>query len=142
MRVLTGREASIFACLVDTVVAPAAPLPAVRATDAVRAFDAGLERAPRVNRLAVRVALYALEAGPRFTAARGRLRRLQPDARLAFLLRMERIRVPGPRQVVEALRSAAALSYYGDARVMRILGYDAAVRVARGRELRCRGGAR
>ena len=39
LRALSGREASIFACVTDTVVAPADGLPPVRDTDAVRFFD-------------------------------------------------------------------------------------------------------
>jgi len=34
---MTGRELSIFACVIDTVVAPAPPLPPVRVTDAAPA---------------------------------------------------------------------------------------------------------
>ena len=45
--VLSPREASIFACVADTLLAPAPPLPPIGQTDAVRAFDAWLARAPR-----------------------------------------------------------------------------------------------
>ena len=47
--VLSAREASIFACLADTVLAPAPPLPPVTATDAVDAFDAWLARRARAQ---------------------------------------------------------------------------------------------
>ena len=135
-RVLTPREASIFACLVDTVVAPAPPLPPVAATDAVEAFDAWLARAPRPNRLMLRALLYALEVGPRLAGLGARLRRLDATRRLAFFERIERARLPAARSLAEVLRSTASSSYYGDTGVMRTLGYDAAQRVARGRELR------
>lgn len=136
MTALTPREASIFACLVDTVVAPAPPLPPVAATDAVQAFDAWLARAPRPNRTALRALLYAIEVAPRLTGFGGRLRRLNAPSRLAFFERLERAPSGAARSVAEVLRSTAASSYYGDAGVMRALGYDAAERVARGQELR------
>ena len=136
MTPLTPREASIFACVVDTVVAPAPPLPAVARTDAVEAFDAWLARAPRVNRLALRMLLYAIEVAPWIAGFGERLRRLDEARRLAFFHRAERSRVAGVRSAVEVLRSTASSSYYGDLEVMRLLGYDAGERVARGRALR------
>jgi hypothetical protein len=136
MTALTPREASIFACLVDTVVAPAPPLPPVPRTDAVEAFDAWLARAPRPNRVALRALLYAFEVAPRLGGFGGRLRRLDAARRLAFFQRVERSRLAGLRSAAEIARSTAASSYYGDLAVMRMLGYDAAERVARGRALR------
>ena len=126
MKVLTPREASIFACLTDTVVAPAPPLPPVAATDAVAAFDEWLARAPRPNRLALRAVLYAVELAPRLLRLGGRLRTLDGDRRLEALLRVGRIR--GLAEVAEALRGTAAMSYYGDEAVARMVGYDAARR--------------
>jgi hypothetical protein len=108
--VLSRREAATFACLADTLLAPAPPLPPVRDTDAVRAFDEWLARAPRANRVALRAVLLAL----------GRWRGLSPDRRLAAMERLER---SGGRPLVEALRASAAISYYGDARVSALLGY-------------------
>ncbi|HMJ37072.1 MAG TPA: hypothetical protein VK501_24420 [Baekduia sp.] len=122
MTVLSPREASIFACVTDTLLAPAPPLPPVHATDAVASFDAWLARAPRPNRLALRAVLLALEIAPRLTGARTRWRRLAPPARLALLERLQH-RGAGGRAVVEALRASAAVSYYGDARVSALLGY-------------------
>jgi hypothetical protein len=118
---LTPREASIFACVTDTLLAPAPPLPPVDETDAVAAFDAWLSRAPATNRMALRAVLLGLEAAPRFTRARARWRRLPPTQRLALLDRLAHR--PGGRALVEALRAAAAVSYYGDARVSALLGY-------------------
>jgi hypothetical protein len=108
--VLSRREAATFACLADTLLAPAPPLPPVRDTDAVRAFDAWLARAPRPNRLALRAVLLAL----------GRWRGLPRARRLAILERLER---GGGRPLVEALRAAAAISFYGDPQVAALLGY-------------------
>jgi hypothetical protein len=122
MTVLSPREASIFACVADTLLAPAPPLPPILATDAVRAFDAWLARAPALNRLGLRAVLLALEIAPRLTRARTRWRRLPPPQRLAILNRMA-CRGTAGRALVEALRASAAVSYYGDARVSALLGY-------------------
>jgi hypothetical protein len=123
--VLSPREASIFACVADTLLAPAPPLPPIDATDAVGSFDAWLARAPRINRMGLRAVLLALELVPRLTRARVRWRRLPPPARLALLERLAHR--PGGRMLVEALRAAAAVSYYGDAHVSALLGYVPAV---------------
>jgi hypothetical protein len=106
---MNARERDIFACLVDTVVAPVPPLPPVAQTDAVDAFDRWLTAAPRLNRAGLRAALLALGAI--------RLRRHDPAGRLRLLRRL-------PRELTEPLRAAAAMSYYGDAAVARLLGYD------------------
>jgi hypothetical protein len=113
--VLSGREASVFACLADTLLAPVPPLPPVGQTDAVAAFDAWLALAPRLNRVGVRGVLLALGLArwPRRERAR----------RLAGLERVGRSGAAG-RALVEALRAAAAVSYYGDARVSALLGYS------------------
>jgi hypothetical protein len=120
--VLTRREAAIFACLTDTLLAPAPPLPSVDQTDAVASFAAWLDRAPRANRVALRALLLALELAPRLTTrTHTAWHALPPARRLALLNRVERA---GGRPVVEALRAAAAVSYYGDRRVSALLGYD------------------
>jgi hypothetical protein len=119
--ILSPREASIFACLADTLLAPAPPLPPVRETDAVEAFDTWLARAPRANRLVLRGVLLALELAPRLTARRARWRRLPSADRLALLDGLAR--TTAGRGLVEALRATAAVSYYGDARVAAQLGY-------------------
>ena len=62
---VTPREASIFACVCDTVVAPEHQLPAVRNTDAVGAFDRWLAGSPRPHRAALRGLLHAAELAPR-----------------------------------------------------------------------------
>lgn len=112
---LTRHEARAFACLADTLLAPQPPLPPIGATDAVAAFDRWLTLAPRANRLGARALLLALAAArwPRQPRAR----------RLATIDRTAR-RGPAGRGVVEALRAAAAVSYYGDAKVSALLGYE------------------
>lgn len=56
---MTRGEAARIVALVEEAVAPRDPLPAVRDTDAVAAFDAWLRAAPRVNRLVLRGLLRA-----------------------------------------------------------------------------------
>jgi hypothetical protein len=137
LRFLTPREASIFACVCDTVVAPEPVLPPVRETDAVASFDRLLAASPPLNRIGLRALLYAAELAPKALRMR-RLRALAPDERGAALERLEGSRRAA--RLVELLEGLACLSYYGDDAVMRRLGYDAEARVARGRELRAREG--
>ncbi len=127
MRVLSPREASIFACLCDTVVAPAPPLPAVADTDAVEAFDRYLVSTPPLNRLGLRAVVHAAELAPRLLGQRDRLRRLGERERGEALRRAETSRA---KPVVDALEFIARLSYFGDDSVMRLLGYDADARLS------------
>src|SRR3954470_24661281 len=90
MKALTPREASIFACFTDAVVAPEPLLPPVRETDAVASFDDWMSRAPRLNREGMRSRLYVLEISPLLTGSRRRLRRLDPDGRARWLRAIER----------------------------------------------------
>jgi hypothetical protein len=137
---ITPREASIFACVCDTVIAPAPPLPPVGATDAAIFFDRWLARSPRVNRLATRALLYAAELSPRALGFRGRLRSLTPNERARVLEAVERVGHPGLRELVRLLEAVASLSYYGNDAVMRRVGYDPDANVSRARELRAREG--
>ena len=136
LAVLTPREASIFACLCDTVVAPGEALPPVTGTDAVAFFDFWLDRSPRLNRAGLRVLLYATELAPRLLGFGGRLRSLPEVERAAALHRMERAGTPQIRQLAKALKGLAFLSYYGDDAIMLRLGYDAGERVRVGDRLR------
>jgi hypothetical protein len=140
LAVLSPREASIFACLADTVVAPEPALPAVRETDAVAFFDRWMGLAPRANRIALRALLYAIEMGPLLLGFGARMRRLAPAQRAGYLHAIERNRVPQLRQLAKLMQGFGQLSYYGDDRVMLRIGYDADANVARGRELRQRDG--
>ena len=137
---LTPREASIFACICDTAVAPEPVLPGVNETDAVGSFDSWLAQAPRPNRLGFRALLYLAELSPRVLGQRGRLRALDPGARARALERAEALRLPQLRQLVKLVKGVAFLSYYGDDGVMRRLGYDADANVRRARELRVKEG--
>ena len=118
------REAAAMAALVDAVAAPLPPLPPVADTDAVAAFARWLGYAPRLNRAALRAALTALALAHYPSRTR--------EARLALLKRVR------PRPAGEALRAAAAVSYYGDAGVLAVLGHDPAARVREARAARAR----
>jgi len=133
---LTPREASIFACWCDTVVAPGNGLPPVAQTDAVRFFDSWLERSPRLNRAGLRTLLYAAELAPRLLGFGGRLRTLPEAERARALEAFEHAGAPQLRQLAKLLKGIAMLSYYGDDAIMRRLGYNADERVRTGLELR------
>jgi hypothetical protein len=136
LRVLSAREASIFACLTDIVVSPEPVLPPVRETDAVRFFDDWLALMPRLNRRAMRGLLWMAELGPLLTGFGGRLRSLDRSRRVAWLRSLERARVPQIRMVMKLAESSAQLAYYGDDSLLLRLGYDAEANLRRGRELR------
>ena len=141
MKALSGREASIFACFTDAVVAPEPVLPPVRQTDAVEFFDDWMARSPRLNRLGMRALLYVLElspllAGPRRT----RLRRLDRSDRTKWLNAIEKAPRAELRLVYKLVKGAAQISYWGDDALMKSVGYDADANVRRGRELRAREG--
>jgi hypothetical protein len=133
LRRLSGREASVFACLTDAVVAPRGELPPVRRTDAVPFFDDLLGRIPAPNRAGLRAMLLALEVGPLALGFGARMRQLPVERRVEYLLRLEHSPLD---PLLEALAMLAKLAYYGDDGVMHRLGYDADAVVARGRELR------
>jgi hypothetical protein len=133
---LTPREASIFACWCDTVVAPGAGLPPVAQTDAVPFFDFWLDQSPRLNRVGLRAMLYALELAPRLMGFGARLRALPEAERADVLEAAEHAKAPQLRQLAKLLKGIAVLSYYGDDAIMRRLGYDADERVRTGLELR------
>jgi hypothetical protein len=138
LKVLTPREASIFACVCDTVVAPGTALPPVRETDAVAFLDRWLAASPRLNRTGLRALIYAAEVAPRALGQRGRLRALREDGRALALERAEASGRPEARALLKLLKSIAFLAYYGDDGVMGLLGYDADAVVLRARELRAR----
>ena len=125
VKVLSPREAAIFAAFTDAVAMPEPPSPPVGATDAIEGFDAWLADAPQANRTAIRASLLGLG-----TRLRGRDRAERADALRALA------HTPGVAPLMEALRAAAAAAYYGDDGVMQRLGYDAGERVRRGAEIR------
>jgi hypothetical protein len=133
---ITPREASIFACVCDTVVAPGDVLPPVGQTDAALFFDRWMSRSPRLNRLALRALLHVVELAPLALGFGRRLRRLDPAARAEYLARAERAGPAQLRQLAKLVKGMAFLSYYGDDAVMLRIGYDAEANVRRGRALR------
>jgi hypothetical protein len=136
LQALTPREASIFACVADTVVAPEPALPPVTATTTVPFFDDWLARAPKLNSLGLRALLYAAELSPRAVGFRRRLRALAPAERAAALERLEGATHPHLAALVKLMRGMAVLAYYGDDGVLRRLGYDPDAVLARARALR------
>jgi hypothetical protein len=140
LKALTPREASIFACLVDTAVAPEPLLPPVAQTDCAFYFDRWLCHSPRQNRVGLKAVLWALELGPLAGGFRHRMRRLSEPERIRWLHTIEKSRHSPVRQVVKLIKGAAFLSYYGDDAIMRRIGYDADANVARGRRLRAEQG--
>lgn len=136
LRVLTGREASIFACLTDTVVAPEPVLPPVRETDAVLFFDEWLSLLPGANRAGMRALLWAAELAPLAQGFRARLRRLDRPARTRWLKGIEHASFTQLRLLTKLVVSAAQLAYYGNDAVLGLLGYDAEANLERGRRLR------
>ena len=131
LTVLSPREASIFLCLCDTVVAPEPPLPPVAQTDAVEAFERLLAAGTPANRAGLRALLLLAGAG---------LRRRPRERRTELLERAAAARAAQVRQLAAVLRGLASLTYFGDDGVMRALGYDADERVAAGRAVRERDG--
>jgi hypothetical protein len=137
---ITPREASIFACLADTAIAPEPVLPPVRETDTADFFDEWMTLTPKLIAAGLRTLLYALELAPLALGFGHRLRRLPAERRAEFLHRFERAPVIQVRQIAKLLKSMTFLAYYGDDRVLLRCGYDAEANLRRGRELRAREG--
>jgi len=137
---ITAREASIFACLVDSYVEPEAPFPAVRDTQAVPFMDTWLARAPTFNRRGIRALLYLCELAPLLGKERRRFRRLSREQRVAFLRRVDTHPWPPIRSIGHLGKLTANLGYYGDRSVMLVCGYDPAEKIADARALRQREG--
>ena len=136
LTVLSPREASIFACLVDTVAAPEPVLPPVARTDAAFFFDRWMAASPRLNSIGMRAILHVVELAPRFLGYGGRLRQLAVPDRVRYLKALERNTNPHVRQLTKLVKGTAFLCYYGDDQVMLRIGYDADANVERGRALR------
>lgn len=138
--VLTKREASIFACVVDTVTAPEPLLPPVAQTDCAFFFDRWMAASPKPNAHGMRALLYAVELMPLALGYGARFRRLPVDQRVRFLQAVEHSRNRHVRELAKLVKGAALLAYYGDDGIMRRLGYDADANVERGRMLRAEQG--
>lgn len=137
---IAPREASIFACLVDTVAAPEPLLPPVAQTDCAFAFDRWMAASPAINAYGMRAMLLAIEVLPLAMGYGARFRRLPVDERVRFVKAIERGSNKYLRQLTKAVKGTAFLCYYGDDAVMRRIGYDAAANVERARLLRLQDG--
>lgn len=137
---LAPREASIFACFVDTVAAPEPLLPRVADTDCAFAFDRWMAASPSINARGMRALLLTIEMLPLAMGYGRRFRRLPVEGRARFIKAIERSSNRQLRQLTKVLKGAAFLSYYGDDSVMRRVGYDADAIVERARRLRLRDG--
>lgn len=135
LRVLTPREASIFVCLADLLVAAKPPLPEVSRSRAAFIFDAWLAKSPAVNCVALRGLLHVAEFAPFALGEHARLRRLSRMRRRAVIDRLARGATAG-RGLLDVARLFATIGYYGDDEVSRQLGYDADAVVKRGLRLR------
>jgi hypothetical protein len=135
LRTISGREASIFACFTDAVVAPEPILPPVRDTDAVAFFDHWMGLLPRANRTGMRALLLLAELAP-VVSHGGRLRRIDRARRGDWIRRVEGAGNGHVRMLMKLMESAAQLSYYGNDAVLGQLGYDAEANLERGRALR------
>lgn len=113
------REARIFTCLADTLLAPVPPLPPVDETDAAEVFGEWLAHFPVATRWGLRSFMVAIELAPRLTGPPWHA--LPPGERLARLDRIRRL--PNGSLLLDALRAACGSSYYGDRSVSAALGY-------------------
>jgi hypothetical protein len=136
LQTISPREASIFACLADTVVAPEPVLPRVGETDAAFFFDDWMTLCPPLIARAMRSLLYVIELAPVAFGMGHRMRRLPVAKRIELLRRLEKSPVVQIRQLTKLLKSSAFLAYYGDDQIMIRCGYDADANLRRGRELR------
>lgn len=117
---LSTREQRIFEVVIDTLLAPAPPLPPVAETDAVAAFSTWLTRFPVAARAGLRALIVGIELS---TLPSGRLwHALPPSDRLARLEQLFSVPPYGPL-LLDAIRAAAGSSYYGDRGVSAVLGY-------------------
>lgn len=136
MNSISDREASIFACFVETVVAPQPLLPPVSDTDAAAFFDRWMTLAPKANAAGLRAAIFAIEVAPLALGHRRRMRKLGRAERARYLQQLEKHKAAPIRQATKALKGIAFLCYYGDDGLMKQLGYDPDANVERGRRLR------
>lgn len=137
MEVLSRREADILTCVIDTYVVADPPLRSVTETETVALLDQALASSPRLNRTTFRVVLYLFELGPLLCGFGRRLRRLERTERMRWLALLWCTPL---RSLIKPVRGLIQMAYYSDLAVMADLGYIAADKLERGRELREREG--
>jgi len=101
------------------------------------------ELAPLYRRTAAAVAAsepHGVEISPWLAGKRRRLRRLDRLERTEALRSAEKSGAALSRGLLKLVKGLCTFCYYGDAGVMRTLGYDADANARRGRELRAREG--
>jgi hypothetical protein len=135
-RALPPREAAIFAALTDAYCAPVPALPPVGESDAVAFADDLAAASPAVNRAGFRVILRLVDVAPFVRGYRARFRQLARAQRHDFVRGLDASRWFILRTAGRLLKTITLMSYYGDAAVLRALGYDADANLARGHRLR------
>jgi hypothetical protein len=135
---LKPREAAIFAALTDAYCAPFSR--PVGETDAVAFADELTLVSPQVNRIGFRVILRLVDFAPFLRGYRNRFCRLAREQRNQFLHGLDTSRWFILRTAGRLLKTITLMSYYGDAGVLRALGYDPDANLARGRAARGQGG--
>jgi hypothetical protein len=138
---LKPREAAIFASLADAYCRPSRPLPEIDRSDAVAFVNELVSMSPRVNRLGFRLILRLVDLAPLVMRRyRRRLIKLARRQRDEFLHGLDKSRWFLLRITSRLLKTITVMSYYGDPRVLRELGYDPDANLARARALRTREG--
>jgi choline dehydrogenase-like flavoprotein len=129
---LKPREAAIFAAVTDAYCAPAGALPPVRETDALAFMDHLFALSAPLNRIGFRVILRLLDLAPLARGYGAVFARLGTEDRARFIQGIDKSRWFLMRTTGRLLKTVAVMAYYGDARVLKGLGYDSEANVARG----------
>lgn len=129
MEVFSIGEMRVLEALVACL---APPVPGPAPAEAARVFAAEFAGLPRRVRWALRLLLWAMELAP-CLRLRPRFTRLPRQEQEACLRRWEASRIYGRRFALLALKLAANLGFFHDARAERSLGYDPATAAPEGR---------
>lgn len=140
LRVLKGREASMFASVADAIVCPNDGYPSIGETSAAYFFDDFLARSSPANRLALRSLVWLAELAPLVLGFRKRLRRLERAERERFVGYVDASSNPLVMAGAGLMKLMATMSYYGDDRLLAIIGHDPEALLERGRRLRAEEG--
>jgi hypothetical protein len=133
---LRPREREAFEALTDTFCGPRASFPSVVDTDATTFIERLAGNSPLQNRIGFRLLLRLVDVGPRLRGFGARFSDLPPARRAEFLHGLDKSRWLVLRVGARLLKTLSVMAYYGDAGVLRAIGYDAEWNMQRGRELR------
>jgi hypothetical protein len=136
LKTLKPREAEIFASLTDAYCRPEPVFPPVPDTDAVAFMDTLASESRWLNRVGFRLILRLVNLAPLLRGYGASFTALAVERRAEFIRGLDRSRWLLFKVVSRLLKTLAVMSYYGDARTLRMAGYDAKANVARGRALR------